>query len=173
MPVRSCGVALLAGVLLQAQPLSHAGAASAPDSLATHSQKSPTGALLRSLLLPGWGQWYVGAYWKAPLFLLGTGLSAYFTYANHRLFVHYQRELEQAQRQGAPPWELATRRAYRDFAVQQRDVAFAFFLGAYVLAALDAYVGAELSSFDVSDRLSLLPWVGAQTAGVMLIITRQ
>jgi hypothetical protein len=172
MTVRSVGLVVLGCALLHAQQPSFSTDTLARDTGSGLSPKSPTGALLRSLLLPGWGQWYVGAYWKAPIFLLSTGVSAYFTVVNHRLFLRSQRELEEAQRQGASAWELARLRAYRDFAVQQRDLALAFCLGAYVLAALDAYVGAELSSFDVSDRLSVVPWIGTDRAGVVLMITR-
>jgi len=32
------------------------------------ARKSPIGAMLRSLAIPGWGQVYVHQYWKAPLF---------------------------------------------------------------------------------------------------------
>lgn len=158
------GIALLGSVLLYAQQtrsLSDTATQLLP-------QKSPTGALLRSLLVPGWGQLYVGAYWKAPIFFLGTAAAAYFTVANHRLYLRYQRELEDAYARSASAWDIATLRAYRTFAVQQRDLALAFWIGTYVLAAIDAYVGAELSSFDVSDRLTLLPRVGAESVGITL-----
>src|SRR5512133_1907958 len=36
--------------------------------------KSPLGAVIRSAILPGWGQWYNESYWKIPIVI---GLSAW------------------------------------------------------------------------------------------------
>ena len=49
-------------------------------------QKSPTGAIVRSLILPGWGQYYVESYWKIPLFLGAAGTCAYFIIDNNNSF---------------------------------------------------------------------------------------
>ncbi len=118
--------------------------------------KSPTGAVVRSLVLPGWGQWYNEDYWKVPISL---GSAAFFTYR----IVDFNSQCNDADAVLAqlddsdPNRQLFERRAefYRD----KRDEA-ALFLGVvYVISALDAYVGAHLSGFDVDDTLSvrLLP----------------
>ncbi|MDW7997369.1 MAG: DUF5683 domain-containing protein [Bacteroidota bacterium] len=130
--------------------------------------KSPTGAALRSLLLPGWGQLYVEAYWKAPIFFLGNAVSAYLTIANHREYLRYQRRLEEAQARGEPWQTVALLRAYRATYVERRDVALAFWAAAYILAVVDAYVEAHLSSFQVDDRLSTQPMLAPAVMGVSL-----
>ncbi len=126
----------------------------AADSIA---RKSPFGAVLRSLLLPGWGQLYVEAYWKAPIFAVGNAVGAYLTVLNQRRYIHYQRQLEQALAQGEPAQTIALLRAYRTMFVERRDMALAVWIAAYVLAAIDAYVEAHLAAFEVGERLSLLP----------------
>ncbi|MCS7176720.1 MAG: DUF5683 domain-containing protein [Candidatus Kapabacteria bacterium] len=119
--------------------------------------KTPMGALWRSLVVPGWGQLYIGAYWKAPVFFLVNVLSTYATLSNHRLYVRYQRQVEDVLAGRRPAEDLAALRAYRTLYADRRDIALAIWVAAYLLAAVDAYVGANLMGFDVSDRLSVAP----------------
>ncbi len=118
---------------------------------------SPTGALLRSLVLPGWGQWYAGAYWKAPVFLAGNVLCAVLTVTNQQRYAELQRRISDASAGGADALELFRLRALRDAYAQRRDLALAGWVAAYLLAAVDAYVSAHLAGFDVSERLSCVP----------------
>ena len=53
------------------------------DTSYTAQKKSTTGAILRSLALPGWGQIYVEHYWRAPIFFAGATTLWYFVIDNH------------------------------------------------------------------------------------------
>lgn len=118
-------------------------------------KKSPTGAVLRSLALPGWGQYYVESYWKAPLFLAAAGTCVYFIIDNNSKFNSKDDEITAVK--AANPndsridYLTLQREVYRD----NRDQAAFFLAGVYIISAVDAYVGAHLFDFDVSDKLSL------------------
>lgn len=118
-------------------------------------QKSPTGAILRSLALPGWGQYYVESYWKVPLFLGAAGTCVYFIVDNNNSFKDKQAQIDKAiaLNPNDPYIDLYKRQreVYRD----NRDQAAFFLAGVYILSAIDAYVGAHLFDFDVSDKISL------------------
>ncbi len=118
-------------------------------------QKSPTGAILRSLALPGWGQYYVESYWKVPVFLGAAGTCVYFIVDNNNSFKDKQSQIDKAiaLNPSDPYIDLYKRQreVYRD----NRDQAAFFLAGVYILSALDAYVGAHLFDFDVSDKISM------------------
>ena len=108
--------------------------------------KSPTGAMLRSALLPGWGQIYNGAYWKAPIVW---SLIGYFAYGWSVTNTYYQdyKELYQKSLQDSPTGNTAYLR-YREHYRDQRDF-FAFYIAlTYFLNIVDAYVDAHLFDFD-------------------------
>lgn len=106
-------------------------------------QKSPWGAVLRSAVLPGWGQFYNQSYWKIPVVLL---VDAWFLYnyrQNDKLFSDNDKLF------------LATGnenyRRYREFYRDQRDL-FAIYLGlTYLLTLVDSYVDAQLFDFSVKE----------------------
>jgi len=120
------------------------------------SSKSPWGAVLRSALLPGWGQIYNNSYWKAPIVWGFLGFYYYYQDINdnnYRLFLvnpDPRRYTDDISRQN------------RDFYRDQRDL-FAIYMGiTYALNLLDAYVDAQLFDFSVepdpvtkSQRLSV------------------
>ncbi len=120
---------------------------SEPDSVFI-MQKSPTGAMLRSAVLPGWGQFYNESYWKIPIIW---GASAWFVYAwirQNKNYQHYSdlynNSLLDASNQYTDSYK-AVRDAYRD----DRDL-FAIYLGlTYFLNIIDAYVDAHLFDFNV------------------------
>jgi len=97
----------------------------------------PTGAALRSLVIPGWGQ----AYNRQPLkSVVIAGLESGFIYGILR-----QHKLQQACRARG---DLILANLYRE----DRN-RFAWYLaGSVILAMLDAYVDAQLFNFDVSDE---------------------
>ncbi len=118
--------------------------------------KSPMGAMWRSLVLPGWGQIYVENYWKAPIFIAGLGASVYFIVWNNNKFNYYQSQYDELQQNepgntSALDKLMSQKEYYRD----NRDKSY-FLLGAtYILAAIDAYVGANLFDFNVNDNLNM------------------
>ncbi len=108
------------------------------------AKKNPTGAAMRSLAIPGWGQYYNGQKIKAALVLaaeageIGTAI-----YWNVRA-------------KGTSDPE--TKFFYQDY----RNQALWFLAGTIVLSMLDAYVDAHLFDFDESpsldkDKISLMP----------------
>ncbi len=125
-------------------------AAEVPD---TTAGVSPTGAVVRSLLLPGWGQLYTGHPIKAAViaaaFGTGVGVSVYY----HLQFQQQQQVIEAYQEQHqteAPLSMIQVREYYRD----RRDEFLIYTAIIYAIAALDAYVDAHLVDFDVSPDLS-------------------
>ena len=121
--------------------------------------KSPWGALWRSFILPGWGQLYVHSYWKAPVFVIGAGTLAYFYIWNNVKYNKYQSEYDSKKNSGAITSELTATldslSRYKEYYRDNRDQCAFYFFGVYALAAIDAYVGAHLFDFDVSDKLSI------------------
>lgn len=106
-------------------------------------KKSPTGALFRSAVLPGWGQFYNESYIKVPII---AGLAAWFGYNylnNDGLYKDYQ-----------SLYETTGNRLYylnREFYRDQRDN-FAIYLGIlYIANLVDAYVDAHLFDFNVEE----------------------
>jgi hypothetical protein len=101
-------------------------------------KKNPTGALLRSLIFPGWGQFYNRKYSKAFLFFGGeAGLIATAVHLN----------------QQAVSTHGNLQASYRG----NRNTSNWFLLATIVFSMLDAYVDASLADFDESPELSLAP----------------
>lgn len=113
--------------------------------------KSPVLALALSLI-PGLGQIYVESYWKAPIFLGGFGTAVGFTIYNSTQFASantaYNNIIDSLNPIGTRDRLLRQREIYRDL----RDVSIVAMVGVIGLAAIDAYVGAHLFDFDVSDE---------------------
>ncbi|MBN1464409.1 hypothetical protein JXA02_01515 [candidate division KSB1 bacterium] len=101
------------------------------------STKNPTGAMVRSILLPGWGQFYNGKWFKG-IIIAGAevGLIANAIVLNQ--------------------WanEAATEEEFL-FYIDNRNLSF-WLLGATILYSMaDAYVDAHLFQFDESPQLTL------------------
>lgn len=154
----------------------------APDSVQTRNdtaafvpytlKKSPTTAILYSCVLPGLGQYYVESYWKIPLFTGATGFLAYAIIANNGLFTDVENDiarLEQANgitNASAIALLKREREVYRD----RRDLAWIGLGAVYVIAAIDAYTGAHLFDFDVSDKIAGTIIPNPAIAGVTLTL---
>ncbi|MFH1050828.1 MAG: DUF5683 domain-containing protein [bacterium] len=114
--------------------------------------KSPTKAVLFSLLLPGLGQYYVESYWKIPVFVGGTGVLTYLIIDNHNNFIAEQEKWEKMDDNDP---NKSRSKVIKEFYRDQRDQDIFYLSGVYILAAIDAYVGAHLFDFNVSDDLTL------------------
>ncbi|MDZ7261556.1 MAG: DUF5683 domain-containing protein [candidate division KSB1 bacterium] len=109
------------------------------DTLAVRTKKdrSPTGAMLRSLAFPGWGQWYNGKKFKALIaFGAESALLANAIYLNQKVVA-------------STGWEE------REFYINNRNLSVWWLLGTILLSMADAYVDAQLANFDESPDLSL------------------
>lgn len=141
---------------------------------------SPRGAVVRAVVLPGWGQVYAGQPLKAPFAAAAVAGAAVYAadrqwrYLQFRRAARYAGCIEDPVRivvdencafediaaardewvaLGRPTFERV--RPVRDRARGQRDIGFLVVGVAYAVQALDAYVAAQLAGFDVSEDLSL------------------
>lgn len=113
---------------------------------------TPNGAIWRSLVMPGWGQMYVESYWKAPIFFGGAVTLGYLIYYNQINYSDYADRLEQMELSD-PDYNIT--KLWREYYRDNRDMSGFYLLAVYVLATVDAYVGAHLYDFEVSDDLTL------------------
>lgn len=110
--------------------------------------KDPIVAVALSLI-PGLGQIYVESYWKAPIFLAGFGTAIGFTIYNSNLVAQADAILADTTLSGISISSITRQReVFRDL----RDISIVAIVGVIGLAAIDAYVGAHLFDFDVSDE---------------------
>lgn len=111
-------------------------------------KKSTWGAVIRSAVLPGFGQLYNESYWKIPVVWGFLGWFAYQWNHSNNLYTNY-RDLYNGSldhnSSGSPSY-LSLREFYKD----QRDLFAVFFGLAYLLNLVDAYVDAHLFDFDIS-----------------------
>ena len=117
---------------------------------------------LLSLALPGAGQIYNRKYWKAPIIWAAVGGVGFLIYSNHQTYSQYRDAL--LLRSDEDP---ATIDAYdqiytdndllvlQDEARRSRDLWIILTSLGHALNVVDAVVDAHLSTFDVSDDLSM------------------
>ncbi len=113
---------------------------------------TPSGAIWRSLVMPGWGQLYVESYWKAPIFFGGAVTLGALIYYNHTHFMDYANKWDNMNLDDP---QYNTTKLWREYYRDNRDMSAFYLLAVYVLATVDAYVGAHLYYFDVNDDISL------------------
>jgi len=130
-------------------------------------QKSPWGAVLRSAVIPGWGQIYNQSYLKAPI-IWGGIFALYLGWRFYNNHYHDTKAIYDGllNSQTADPYLFSQINQYktnRDFYHNQRDL-FAIYMGiVYVLNLVDAYVDAELFYFNVQkDYRTHQPMLGVK-----------
>jgi hypothetical protein len=109
-------------------------------------QKSPWGAVLRSAIIPGLGQFYNESYWKIPI-IWGAGalLISGWVYNNNYYKDYKNLYLETGE---------IRYKDYRDFYRDQRDNFTIYLVVLYLLNLVDAYVDAQLFDFSAVEDLS-------------------
>ena len=122
-----------------------------PDDVET---KYPMGAVWRSAVIPGWGQFYNESYWKVPIVLGISGFLVYGMISEHQNFIEYSDLYDASITEDSPSGNLLLKR-YREFYRDNRDTYGWWLLVTYLLQLADAYVDAALFSFDVSPESSL------------------
>ena len=111
-------------------------------------KKSAWGAVLRSAVIPGFGQFYNESYWKIPVVWGFLGWFAYQWNTANNKYINY-RDLYNGN-VSTDGSRNSLYLEYREFYKDQRDL-FAVFIGlTYLLNLVDAYVDAHLFDFDVS-----------------------
>ena len=157
-------------------------------------EPEPRMAVWLSLLFPGGGQIYNHKYWKLPIvyggyvgciYALTWNQSTYMDYQNAYVDIMDDDPNTKSYEDFLPPhYEIDTdmeewlkgvfkqrKNKYRRY----RDLSIFAFAGMYIVAAIDAYVDAELSHFDISPDLSfnvqpniMIDHRGAPSAGFSL-----
>lgn len=143
-------------LLLQSISFSQQDSASVSGNTSSDSlfvmHKSPWGAVLRSAILPGWGQIYNESYIKAPVVWGIFGALA-------AGWIHYNNKYKDSR-----DLYLSTSNDYyrqnRDFYRDQRDLMGIYIGLAYFLNLVDAYVDAQLFDFTVQENNMIRqPWL--------------
>ena len=155
---RPAGILLLA-IALSTGVFAQDGGSSAGDSSARATRdtaafvmrKSPWGAVLRSAIVPGWGQLYNESYWKIPVVLGVAGFLAYGIVTEHREYARY-RDLYAASISPSRPSGDLYLKQFREYYRNNRDTYGWWFLVTYLIQAADAFVDAHLYDFDVGDE---------------------
>ncbi len=112
--------------------------AAQPESVSETWCPSPTGAALRSLVFPGWGQIYVRKPIKAVIYSGIEQAFIYGIYRHHKLFKHH-----------SALGDDNTAEFYRN----NRNRQAWYLAAAIIVSVMDAYVDAHLYQFDVSEKL--------------------
>ena len=148
---------------------------------------SPRKAIIRSAILPGWGQIYNKKYWKLPLVYGALGTTAYVFFDNLQVykdsrFAFKAKTLAAAGdsslygqiKEEYLQYSLSGLRRNRDQFRKYIDYSVLFFVFFWGLNVVDAAVDAHLKSFDVSSDLSIKIKTGysemAGTKGVSIIL---
>ncbi len=124
-------------------------------------------AVLRSAIIPGWGQARNGKWWKVPLVYGGfVGLGLVYNFNNQ----YFKEFLAESQFRKANPGSdpntvflypqykgISAEQIYsaKDFYRRNRDLTLYGSILFYGVQMIDAYIDARLATFDVSDNLSL------------------
>lgn len=153
-----------------------------PDSLRTRPAEikqlawrpNPKKALWMALVIPGGGQIYNRKYWKLPIVYGGFVGCAYALNWNNMMYRDYSQAyldiMDSDEKTDSwknfLPYGVQVNESNKgryqqmlknkkDYYRKYRDLSVFCFIGVYLLSVIDAYVDAELSSFDINDDLSL------------------
>lgn len=124
-------------------------------------KKAPLKATVFSLVVPGSGQIYNKNYWKLPFVVGGFGAMGYFIARNtreHRIYkqaflFRVDDDIETVD--NFPELSESGLTARRDEFRRRLELSYIGLFAVYFLTATDAFVTAHLSTFDVSDDLSI------------------
>lgn len=130
-------------------------------------------AIWLAMVFPGAGQIYNRKYWKLPIVYGGFVGCAYALNWNNKMYKDYSQayldimdddpDTKSYEDFLPPSYNISGQeerfkeifRKRKDMYRRQRDMSIFCFIGVYILSVIDAYVDAELSSFDISRDLSL------------------
>lgn len=155
----------------------HAQADTANIELADSTREkehSPTKATIMSACLPGLGQLYNKKYWKIPIVYAGLGVMTYFIVFNADEYLTFKcAYIESANGNTNGNYSNLTQKYTKDELLSareyyQRNLEISCLITAvwYALQILDATVDAHLSTFNISDRLTLKAGPSIQPVGI-------
>jgi hypothetical protein len=109
--------------------------------------KSPTKALMFALVLPGLGQAYNEKYYKIPIVWAALGAAGYAISYNTRKYEEYSINYINDKN--------TTTETYLKYGRRNMELSYIVAFVVYGLQILDAYVDANLYSWDVNENLSM------------------
>ena len=133
----------------------------------------PRRATWYSIVCPGLGQIYNRSYWKLPIIYGGVLTCTYLITWNGRMYNDYRNayhdiidsdpNTKSYEKMLPMGYDISNRvsqfqeifKNKKNYYRKYRDMSIFAFVAVYAIAAIDAYVDAELSSFDISEDLSL------------------
>jgi len=133
----------------------------------------PKRAMWLAIIFPGGGQIYNRKYWKLPIFYGGFlgcfyamnwNSTMYHDYAQAYIDIMDDDDNTKSYESFLPPsYDVESNRTRlqelfrkkKDYYRRYRDMSMFIMIGVYALSIIDAYVDAELSSFDISRDLSM------------------
>ena len=136
-----------------------------PDS--THS---PHKAVMRSLMIPGWGQVYNRRWWKVPLVYTGIGLLGWAVVFNQQYYTEFLAIAKYRRRGEVPAPTAEYYQQYQEYSGtpdsfiessvngyrRNRDLSILAILGAWGIQMIDAYIDAKfMHSYTMDNDLSL------------------
>ena len=139
----------------------------------TSFKPDPIRALWLALVIPGAGQFYNRKYWKLPIFYGGFLGCIYALTWNTQMYSDYSQaylditdsdpNTKSYEKMLPPRYSIVGQegrfqsifKSRKDTFRRFRDLSIFAFGGVYLLSVIDAYVDAELSTFDISRDLSL------------------
>ena len=139
----------------------------------TKFKPDPIRATWLALVIPGAGQFYNRKYWKLPIIYGGFLGCVYALSWNTQMYSDYAQaylditdsdpETKSYEKMLPPRYSIvgqegrfqAIFKSKKDTFRRYRDLSIFAFGGVYLLSVIDAYVDAELSTFDISRDLSL------------------
>lgn len=156
---------------------------SKPD---TSKAYSPRIAIIRSAILPGWGQVTNKKYWKVPIVYAALGITTYIFFSNKKQYNEakyaYANAIDGNDSNNylvpQPYFSVINQpdriKTFRNQVRQNIDYTVLFFILFWGLNVVDATVDAHLKTFDVSDDLSLQIRPGysplANTNGISIVL---
>lgn len=134
---------------------------------------NPTTATWLAVVIPGGGQIYNRKYWKLPIVYGGFVGCLYAYNWNSQMYKDYRQAyldiMDSDPNSNSyedffrPGYDFERNKDYltelfkkrKDRYRRWRDLSIFAFIGVYVLSVIDAYVDAQLASFDISDNLNI------------------
>ncbi|MDB5203341.1 MAG: hypothetical protein JWQ27_2750 [Ferruginibacter sp.] len=152
----------------------------------TAKKYNPRIAIVRSAMVPGWGQATNKKYWKIPLVYGALGTTGYLFFRNLKQYKEAKSAFQLASDADPsndylikePYYSVRAQperiRSFRNEVRQNVDYSVLFFIVFWGLNVADAAVDAHLKTFDVNDDLSLQLKPGysplANTNGLSLVL---
>ena len=146
--------ALAMPTLVRTSQYSPARKPAAPPAVQQHRHTAEAMTMQRawlcSAVVPGWGQTHNKQYWKVPAIYAVFAALGWGAIYNHQQYRQEKRELIAAK--GNRPTNIKN---YIDDCRTRRDLCVIFAGIWYIINIFDAYAGASLKTFNLSDDISL------------------